>query len=131
MKSNEVAEQIVKRLEDAWNAGDGAAFGAPFTPDADFVDIRGVWHAGNAIAAGHQQIFDTVYSGSTVHYELLQTRPLDDHVILGHVRGRLSAPTGPLAGENEALASVVIVREGDDHRIAAFHNTLVASPSRQ
>jgi uncharacterized protein (TIGR02246 family) len=131
MDPTEIAETIVKRLEDAWNAGDGAAFGTPFTSDADFVDIRGVWHSGKAIAAGHQQIFDTVYAGSTVRYEVLQTRPLDDDVILGQVRGRLSAPTGPLAGENEALASVVIVREGDDHRIAALHNTLVALPGRR
>ena len=42
MEPTEIAETIVKRLEDAWNAGDGAAFGAPFAPDADFVDIRGV-----------------------------------------------------------------------------------------
>jgi hypothetical protein len=39
----------------------------------------------------------------------------------------MNAPTGPLAGENEALASVVLVGDGDDYRIAAFHNTLVAS----
>jgi uncharacterized protein (TIGR02246 family) len=131
MDPKETAATIVKRLEDAWNAGDGAAFGAPFASDADFVDIRGAWHRGEAIAAGHQQIFDTVYAGSTVRYEVLDARPLDDKVILGHVRGRLSAPTGPLAGEHEALASVLILRDGDDVQIAAFHNTLVASPGGQ
>ena len=129
MDTNDIVETTVKRLEEAWNAGDGAAFGAPFAPDADFVDIRGVWHRGEEIAAGHQQIFDTVYAGSTVRYEVLGARPLGEGSILGHVRGRLSAPGGPLAGENEALASVVIVRDGDDHRIAAFHNTLVMSPA--
>jgi hypothetical protein len=58
MNPTQLAATIVKRLEEAWNAGDGEAFGAPFTPDA-------------------------------------------------HVRGRLTAPTGPLVGESEALASVV------------------------
>lgn len=128
MNPTEIAETTVKRLEDAWNAGDGTAFGAPFARDADFVDIRGVWHSGEEIAVGHQQIFDTIYAGSTVRYEVLQARPLDEGIVLGHVRGRLSAPIGPLAGEHEALASVVIIRDGDDHRIAAFHNTLVTSP---
>jgi uncharacterized protein (TIGR02246 family) len=128
MEPNEIAETIVKRLEDAWNAGDCAAFGAPFTADADFVDIRGVWHSGEEIATGHQQIFDTVYAGSTIRYEVLRTRVPRDDVIVAHVRGRLNAPAGPLAGENEGLASVVIVRSGDDHNIAAFHNTLVAAP---
>ena len=90
MDPKETAETTVKRLEEAWNAGDGAAFGAPFAPDADFADIRGVWHRGEEIASGHQQIFDTVYAGSTVRYEVLQARPLDDNAVLGHVRGRLS-----------------------------------------
>jgi uncharacterized protein (TIGR02246 family) len=130
MHPTEIAETIVRRLEDAWNTGDGAAFGAPFAPDADFVAIRGDWHSGDQIAAGHQQIFDTIYAGSTVDYEVLRARALTDDVVLAHVRGKLKAPTGPLAGESEALASVVIVRDGDDHRIAALHNTLVAPPNR-
>jgi hypothetical protein len=58
---------------------------------------------------------------------VLQARELDDRVILAHVRGTLNAPAGPLAGESEAIASVVLVRDGDEHPIAAFHNTLVAS----
>ena len=33
-----VATEIIGRLERAWNAGDGRAFGEPFAPDADFVD---------------------------------------------------------------------------------------------
>ena len=121
------AQSLIKRMEDAWNAADGAAFGAPFAADADFVTIRGELHSGEAIAAGHQQIFDTIYAGSTVRYTVLDARELDDRVILAHVRGRLSVPAGPMAGEAEAVASVVLVREGDDHRIAAYHNTLVAS----
>jgi uncharacterized protein (TIGR02246 family) len=122
-----IAETVIKRLEDAWNAGDGAAFGAPFAPEADFVAIRGDLHSGGEIAAGHQQIFDTIYAGSTIRYTVLQARELDDHVILAHVRGTLNAPTGPLAGETDAIASIVLVGDGGDQRIAAFHNTLIAS----
>ena len=58
---------------------------------------------------------------------MLQARELDDRVMLAHVRGTLNAPAGPLAGETNALASVILVGDGGDHRIAAFHNTLVAS----
>jgi uncharacterized protein (TIGR02246 family) len=127
MDPKSIAETVIKRLEDAWNAADGAAFGAAFTPDADFVTIRGELHSGSGIAAGHQQIFDTIYAGSTIRYTVVQARELDDRVILAHVRATLNAPTGPLAGETDALASVVLVRDGDDHRIAAFHNTLIPS----
>jgi uncharacterized protein (TIGR02246 family) len=125
---NTIAESVIKRLEDAWNSADGAAFGAPFAPDADFVNIRGDLHSGREeIAAGHQQIFDSIYAGSTVRYTVLQERELDNRVVLAHVGGTLNAPTGPLAGETKALASVVLVGDGEEHRIAAFHNTVVAT----
>ena len=128
MDPKSAAEKIVKQLEDAWNAADGAAFAAPFAPDADFVNIRGDLHTGQeAIAAGHQGIFDTIYAGSTVRYNVRQARELTDGVILAHVDAVLNAPTGPLAGETKALASIVLVGNGDEQRVAAFHNTVVAS----
>jgi uncharacterized protein (TIGR02246 family) len=122
------ADTIVKTLEDAWNAADGAAFAAPFAPDADFVNVRGELHTGQeAIAAGHQGIFDTIYAGSTVRYNVRQARELTDGVVLAHVDAVLMVPAGPLAGEINALASIVLVGNGDEQRVAAFHNTVVAS----
>ena len=95
MNPKSIAENMLKRLEDAWNAADGAAFGAPFAPEADFVNIRGDLLSGEEIAAGHQQIFDTIYAGSTVRYTVLRTRELHDRVILAHVRGELNAGRPP------------------------------------
>ncbi len=129
MDPKSIAETVVKRLEDAWNAADGGAYGAPFAPDADFVAIRGDLHSGEEIAAGHQQVFDTIYAGSTIRYTVLRARGLDDCVILAHVRATLNAPAGPLTGETNSIATVVLVAADEDYRIAAFHNTLVASGS--
>jgi uncharacterized protein (TIGR02246 family) len=127
MDPKSIVGPIIEQLETGWNAGDGAAYAAPFAQDADFVNIRGELHSGaQAIAAGHQGIFDSIYSGSTVDYSVLQARPLVDGGILAHVSGRLHVPGGPLAGDHEALGTVVLVPDGDDHRIAAYHNTLVA-----
>lgn len=128
MNPTSTAETVVARLQDAWNAADGTAFAAPFAPDADFVNVRGELHTGQpAIAAGHQQIFDTIYAGSTVRYVVRQARELDERVILVHVDARLSVPAGPLAGEIPALASLALVRDGDEYRVATFHNTQVAA----
>ena len=119
------AQDVMKRLEDAWNRADGAGFAEPFAVDADFVAIRGDLHTGRrAIAEGHQQIFDTIYAGSTISLRVLQARELEGGAILAHVRGEIDAPAGPLAGRHVATASVVLVPRGDDHEIAAFHNTL-------
>ena len=124
-----IAREIIQRLEDAWNAADGAAFGAPFAEDADFVTIRGEDHHGReAIAGGHQGIFDTIYRGSAVTYALVRARQLADDVVLAHARSALSVPSGPLAGEHNAISSLVLVRGNGAWQIAAFHNTLVAPP---
>ena len=122
-----IAQGVMKRLEGAWNAADGAGFAEPFAVDADFVAIRGDLHTGRrAIAGGHQQIFDTIYAGSTVSLRVLQARELEGGPILTHVRGEIDAPAGPLAGRHAATASVVLEPRGDGYEIAAFHNTLVS-----
>jgi uncharacterized protein (TIGR02246 family) len=125
--AEEIARAVVRRLEDAWNAGDGEAFGEPFADDADFVDFRGTHHRGRqAIAAGHRGIFESVYRGSRIAYEVQQARPLREGVILVHSTAALSAPAGPLAGEHRATQSLVLVSDGAAWQIASFHNTLVA-----
>jgi uncharacterized protein (TIGR02246 family) len=129
--AEEIARRILEQLGDAWNAGDGGAFSEPFAADADFVAIRGDYHRGrDAIGRGHQALFDTIYTGSTVEFALRQARALTDGVILVHARGELKAPTGPLAGEHTSTITLVLVRpdQDADWRIAAFHNTLVTPP---
>ncbi len=122
----QIVSVIVSELENAWNAVDGARFGVPFTDDADFVTIRGEHMRGReAIARGHQGIFDTIYKGSTVRYDLSSVRPIAPGVMVAHVKTQLNAPTGPLAGEHNSLFTLVLVQQQNDWRIAAFHNTLI------
>ena len=125
--ADSAAAELIGRLERAWNEADGRAFGEPFTADADFVTIRGEHLYGReAIAAGHQAIFDSIYKGSSTDFELTGARELTDEVVLAHATAVLRAPSGPLAGEHNSLLSLVLVRGGDGWEIAGFHNTLVA-----
>ena len=127
MDPKDIVEPVIERLESAWNSADGAAYAAPFMPDADFVNIRGELHSGaENIGAGHQGIFNSIYKGSTVDYSLVKARELRDGEILAHVSGKLHVPEGPLAGDHEAIGTVVLVPDDGEHRIAAYHNTLVA-----
>jgi uncharacterized protein (TIGR02246 family) len=122
----EIGNRILGQLEDAWNEADGEAFGGPFADDADFVDIRGVHHSGRTpIAKGHQAILDTIYKGSVNRYQAVTARALGDNVIYVLARSTLNAPSGPLAGENNARFSIVPIRDGEEWKVVAFHNTLV------
>src|SRR4051794_17476573 len=121
-----LAQEILDGLEAAWNNADGAAYGAPFSADADFVAIRGDYYTGRqAIADGHEGILPSIYAGSTARFTVLQARPLDECVTLVHARMVVDSPAGPLQGEHASTATVVLVERDGRHEIAAFHNTLV------
>ena len=127
------AEALFAELERAWNAADGSAFAAPFDAEVDFVDVRGTHHRGDqrVVAAGHQAIFDTIYKGSTVSYDVAHTRMLTPQCAVALVRATLDAPVGPLQGVHHAVITAVIVERDGAWRIAAFHNTLVADDPAQ
>jgi uncharacterized protein (TIGR02246 family) len=124
-------ESIVRQLEAAWNAMDGAAFAAPFAADAEFVNIRGEYfRERTAIAAGHAALFHGVYAGSTNHCAVEGARLLRPEVALIRVHSVLHVPQGPLAGRHAARFSLVLTKEGGTWQIAALHNTLEAPPGR-
>ena len=73
--ANEELQRIVEQLETAWNSSDSAGFAAPFAEDADFVHILGGHFTGRtSIERSHRAIFDTIYKGSTVKFEVEKTR---------------------------------------------------------
>lgn len=97
-------EAIVAKLEAAWNAGDGDAYGAPFSTDADFGTIRAEHFRGrDAIASSHANIFWTIYAGSVNRHTLESLRLLRPDVALAHVYAVLDVPSGPLAGRPMAI----------------------------
>jgi uncharacterized protein (TIGR02246 family) len=122
-----LATGLLEQMERAWNRADGAAFGRLFADDTDFVDIRGTHHRGDGavIGAGHQGIFDTIYAGSTVRFELDVAREVAPRCFVAVATSTLDAPTGPLQGVNNSRLTMVIVDQGERWAITALHNTLV------
>ena len=125
----EIATTRLALMEQAWNRADGAAFGALFADDTDFVDIRGTHHRGDAglIGRGHQMIFDTVYRGSTVKYGLENARVVVPGCIIAVATATLDAPSGPLQGVHNSRLTTAITAVDGEWSITAFHNTLVGA----
>ena len=121
------AQAFFAAIEAAWNAGDGARYGAEFADVTDFVNIRGEHHRGDGtyIGAAHQGIFDTIYKGSSVRYQVDEARRLAPGVVVANATSTLDAPTGPLHGTHNSKMTVVLVEQGDSWKATAFHNTLV------
>ena len=58
-------QQILDAQAAAWNRGDGQAWAAAFSEDADFINIRGdVFHGRDAIGQQHARIFAGPFKGS-------------------------------------------------------------------
>jgi uncharacterized protein (TIGR02246 family) len=123
-----LATETFAALERAWNSADGAAYGAPFAEEAEFVNVRGEHHRGGPehLGRAHQGIFDSIYAGSTVRYEVRTARTLAPDVVLAVAGATLDAPSGPLQGVTDARITVVLTEADGRWVITAFHNTLVA-----
>jgi uncharacterized protein (TIGR02246 family) len=125
-----IANEQFERMRQAWNRADGRAFGAAFADDSDFVDIRGEHHHGGAaIGHGHQAIFDSIYAGSTVCFQVEVARPIAPGCILSVASATLDAPTGPLQGINQSTITAVITDQGGRWVVTGFQNTLVRAGS--
>jgi uncharacterized protein (TIGR02246 family) len=120
-----IAADQLARLERAWNTADGAAFGAAFADDSEFVDIRGGHHRGaTAIAEGHQGLFDSIYAGSTICYRLGTARQVAPGCVLAVAEATLDVPGGPAPGTHRSRLTAVISGAYGRWSIAAFHNTI-------
>ena len=126
-----VARAVLEQLEAAWNAGDGNAFGAVYTPDASFVNIRGEHIVGRAaIGAGHAGIFGSIYAGSVNRMQLVRATELADGIVVAVSANTLDVPAGPLAGRHQAMSTSIIVRPADgagSWPVVSTHNTLVTA----
>ena len=114
----------VRQLEAGWNAKSGAAFAKPFAEDADYVVINGTQIKGrDAIAEGHQRIFDTYLKDSTLALSVRQVRMLRADVAVVHVSAHMKA-----GGQDaDAVITLVMTKEKGDWKIAASQNTSVAA----
>ncbi len=123
-----VALQVLGRLEAAWNAADGDAYGREYAPDASFVTVRGEHIVGRAgIAAGHTGILTTIYAGSVNRMRLVDVTEVTEGLLLVVSENTLDSPSGPLAGVHRAMSTSLVRVDGDTGRpqIVSTHNTLV------
>jgi uncharacterized protein (TIGR02246 family) len=114
-----VANEVLGRVRESW--GDGEAFAALYTQDADLLHGNGIHDGGRAaIARTMGMVFGGPFRGTRPRLGLSEARALTEDVVLARVTlavDGLPQPGPPMAG------MVVIVREGDAWRVASWQNT--------
>lgn len=123
---------LFRRLLDAWGRGDGHAYGALFTEDADYVAFDGSHTKGRReIASSHQQLFDKFLKGTRLTGRITGVKFLNPDVALVHTLGStvMRGKTKP-SPERDSIQTLVATRSDGEWRFAAFHNTRVRPMGR-
>jgi uncharacterized protein (TIGR02246 family) len=120
----------IDRLEAAWEAGDGTAWAACFTPEGDFVTWFGAHQAGPAaIRQSHQMIFEGMYKGTCVAFDIVALRCLVPGIALAHLHGWVYPAGSPRPKGEPQVAPLAVLRRLDDGwSVEAFHNTPAILP---
>lgn len=123
-------QAVFDRLTAAWNRGDGAAYGALFTPDADYIDVTGTHtQGGPAIGHMHQFLFDGPLKGSMLDAvgavaDRVRFLAPDVALVVGGGASRLAGQADAPADRQSVNTTVLVKRDGAWH-IRAFQNNRV------
>jgi uncharacterized protein (TIGR02246 family) len=115
------------RVLDAWGAGDGEAFAAPFSDDALFIGFDGSLMRGREqIASTHQEVFDRWMKGTRLVEERTEVRFVGADVAIVHALGGTvmrskSEPTP----ERDSIQTLVAVRDAGGWSFVSFQNTRI------
>jgi uncharacterized protein (TIGR02246 family) len=87
-QSSKQIRQLFAEMTEAWRAGDGEAWASAFLPDADFTVWFGLQlHGQEAIAEGHQFIFDRFYANTSYELQVKDIRFLSPSAAVVHLNG--------------------------------------------
>lgn len=126
-ENRQAVAALFARLDDAWNKGDGEAYGLCFTEDADYVTFMGQHLKGRKqIAEVHQRLFDGLLKGSVMTASTdsdIQPRFLTAEVAVVHRIGEVQlADPAKDTGDRESINTNVVVKQHGEWKITAFHN---------
>jgi len=126
-ENRKAIEALFARLDDAWNKGDGEAFGLCFTEDADYVTFMGQHLKGRKqIAEVHQRLFDGLLKGSVMTANAasdVEPRFLTAEVAIVHRVGEVQlAGAAKDATDRKSMNTNVVVKQHGEWKITAFHN---------
>jgi uncharacterized protein (TIGR02246 family) len=123
----DAVRDLFAQLLVAWERGDGSAYGALFTEDADYVAFDGSHTKGRqAIATSHQRLFDSWLKGTRLVGQIERVRFLAPEVALVHATGATLMP-GKERPLRPSLQTFVATKQQDAWRFAAFHNTRIVT----
>lgn len=120
---------LVKFMEDGWTKKDGNHFATPFAENADYVVVNGMLLKGKqAIAAGHQQIFNTFYKETFIKATVETIRYVRPDVAVAICNAAMTGTSNGQPVDTKAKITLVIEKTAAGWQIVSFQNTQVQEP---
>ena len=120
-------EDVPERFAQAWNRGDADGIADLFVPDADFVNVVGLWwREREDIRRAHSYGLRVIFPGSTMRVSGTRVRELGADAAVVHCRWSITGQTGPdgtPADRRSGVFTFVVQREDHGWRAVAAHNT--------
>jgi len=126
--ADEVAiRDLFWQLLEAWGRGDGYAYGALFTEDADYIAFDGSHTKGRReIASSHQQLFDKFLKGTRLTGRIESGRfPSPDVALVYTVGSTVMRGKSKPSPERDSIQTLVATKSDGEWLFAAFHNNRV------
>jgi uncharacterized protein (TIGR02246 family) len=140
----EAVRKVVNGFAEAWNRHDMNAFGALFTPDADFVAVRGThWKGRESIQLNHAFTHGTIpadsagvtlpqsaygiFKASNLTFKQIDVRFLRKDVAVAHVQTELQGDAHA-KGPRHTLLVMILSKENGRWLIAVAQNTEINRP---
>lgn len=125
-------KRIIQSMQEGWNKKDGNLFASRFTEDCDYVVINGMYiKSKTAVAAGHQNIFNTIYKETSLEMNLNDARYLTDDIVIAHVTSRRYGNVFGKYEDPKAIITLTLQKKNDEWNIAAFQNTEILQRNGQ
>lgn len=120
-------QEVVEKLETAWNNGDSITWASQFADDADFIHILGGhFHGRTEIERGHRMIFDTIYKGSRNKFTVEKVRLVRPDVAIVFVRAHLNWYLNGAEQQIDARPTLIAHKKDNGQwEIVTFQNTLI------
>jgi len=130
--SDETAIQnIIQEEIAAWNSGDASAYSRHFAVDGTFTNIRGQFFTGlQPFIQKHEEIFKGPFRGSRLKQDVVSLKFVRPDVAIVEVLSSVTEFQNLSPGTNtddkgrlRTRLLQVMVKDGGEWRIAAYHNT--------
>ena len=122
-------ETLARAFVDAWNAHDMTAMAALFTPDAEWVNVVGMyWKGRDQIMFAQRAFHEGMFSRNHQELKAVQTRMLSPDiavVMLDCLQDAYQTPSGHAMPQALDRLSLTVVRQPNGWRISHGQNTIV------